>query len=320
MKKLSGYVLVQETNSGVPNLVVTAFDSDKSLQEITANYYNKDKFSIAGLGKRIGSVLTDETGKFILTAEDLEFQGNESRPDLLLAVFAPEDIKKIDQPFPLPPEKRILYISTVARTDAGAEEAFVIRLLQTQLDKFDIAASASTKRSETDSNRLAAAIESTWQFQDNLREKLRPRLQDEHDKLDKITKLAEEKVKTLSAIPVHLRDNKLTNNNFLINGKAELADSLKAKQDDALLDGITRLAKTDRSMSLRLTKQDLKDLGLRVTGGNVTGTVRAEKLAAKVRSLMKGVDLLRFRDFNNPSPDELERKYLTEPHTNTPIS
>src|SRR5207249_3509965 len=101
------------------------------------------------LGKRIGSVLTDQEGKFTLASEDLEFQGNESRPDLVILVFAPEDVQKLEEPYPLPPEKRVLYISSVPRVDAGAEEAFVIRLLQAQLDKFNI----SAQKSETDSNR-----------------------------------------------------------------------------------------------------------------------------------------------------------------------
>jgi dsDNA-binding SOS-regulon protein len=319
MKKLSGYVLVLETNSGVPNVLVTAFDSEQSIQEITANY-NKKRFSLTALGKRIGSVLTDENGKFMLTAEDLEFEGNELRPDLLVVVFAPEDIKKIDEPFPAPPEERILYISTVARTDAGAEEAFLIRLLQAQLDKFDIMASASAIRSETDSNRLVSAIESAWSFQDNLRDKLRARLQDEHDKFDQLIKLGEENVKNLSAIPLHLRDNQLRDNNFLINGKSDLKTSLKSKQEDAINDGITRLAKTERTMRLSLTRKDLDDLELTVTGETVTGAVNSEKLAEKIRSLMNGVDLVRVRERDNPSHDELERKYLTEPTATTPIN
>lgn len=34
MKQTSVYVLVKETNSGVPNLVVTAYDTENSIQEI----------------------------------------------------------------------------------------------------------------------------------------------------------------------------------------------------------------------------------------------------------------------------------------------
>src|SRR5437762_3434076 len=204
MKKLSGYVLVKETNSGVPNLVVTAYDSEKSPREVVRQYRNKTPFSVEGLAKRIGSVLTDQEGRFVLTSEDLEFQGNESRPDLLIAIFAPEDVQKLEEPYPLPPEERLLYFSTVPRVDAGAEEAFVIRLLQAQLDKFHISTHPSAMKGKTESNLLASAVESSWDFRDGLRERLKPRLQEEQEKSDHFKKIAQEKVKDLSAIPLHL--------------------------------------------------------------------------------------------------------------------
>src|SRR5206468_12951748 len=120
MKQICGYVLVKETNSGVPNLVVTAYDCEKSIEEIIADHREKNGASLEKLGKRIGSVLTDQDGKFTLKSNELEFQGNESRPDLLIVILAPEDIQGIDDPFPLSQEKRVLYMSTVPRTDAGA--------------------------------------------------------------------------------------------------------------------------------------------------------------------------------------------------------
>ena len=88
-------------------------------------------------------MLTNQDGKFVLTPEDLEFPGNEPRPDLVIVVFAPEDIHDGQFPYPRPPEDRILYMSIVARFDAGAQEAFVIRLLQSQLDRHQIDINAS---------------------------------------------------------------------------------------------------------------------------------------------------------------------------------
>lgn len=196
MKKLCGYVLVKETNSGVANLVVTAYDSEKSIREIKTDYRNRNAFSVAALGKRIGSVLTDRAGRFILNSEYLEFQGNESRPDLLIVIFAPEDIQQLEEPYPASPEDRILYISAVPRLEAGAEEAFVIRLLQAQIDKFQISVGNSATENEANTNRLANAIESNWQLQDNLRDQLKPRLKAEQRKSDKFRKRAEEKSKT----------------------------------------------------------------------------------------------------------------------------
>ncbi len=310
MKQISGYVLVKETNSGVPNLVVTAYDSEKSKQEIAANHRAKNDFSLGDLGKRIGSVLTDQDGKFILKSEELEFQGNESRPDLIIVIFAPEDIQEIDKPFPLPPEQRVLFISSVPREDAGAEEAFIIRLLQAQLDRFHINSASSTREGENNSQRLVNAIKTTWNFRDSLREKLTPRLQEEQKKSERLKKIAQAKVKNLSAIPLYLRDGKLRNNRLLINGKKDLAKNLIAKQDQAIADGLKRLQTREPALNLTLTKDDLKDLGLKEEEGRIVGQIDPEKLAEKVRSLTKGVDLVRLRDFNNPSLEELEQKYL----------
>jgi hypothetical protein len=307
VKTISGYVLVKETNFGVPNLVVTAYDSDTAIEDIHERGISTQL--VRQLGKRIGSVLTDRDGFFTLTTEALDFPGNETRPDLLLIVFAPEDVQDPQHPYPLPPEKRILYISNVPRADAGAAEAFVIRLLQTQLDEYHVSAGTAAKQSSTDGTRLAHSIESTWAFRDTMRGRLQARLQEEQKKSDHFSKTAKDKVKTLSAIPVHLRDNKLKNSKFLIKDKKDLKN-LKKVQDDVFSDGLKRFEKRQPTLRLTLSKQDLADLGLKEERGKISGQVDPLKLATKVRHLMKGVDLVRTRGLENPSPDELERKYL----------
>ena len=162
MKQISGHVLVKETNLGIPDLIVAAYDSGRPIRESLRRGPDGKGLSLQDAGRRIGSVLTEPDGRFVLTSEDLEFQGNEQRPNLLIIVFAPEDVQGLDMPYPLPPEERILYISAVPRNDAGAEEAFTIRLLQAQLDHFDLKAGASSPDSSVDDHRLAAAIEGSW--------------------------------------------------------------------------------------------------------------------------------------------------------------
>ena len=198
----------------------------------------------------------------MLKSEDLEFQGNESRPDLLIIIFAPEDVQDVKTPYPLPPEERILYISTVPREDAGAEEAFVIRLLQEQLEHFHISATTSTNERNMDDNRLATAIEGAWHFGDRLRDRLKPRLREEQKQSEEFQSKAQEKVRHLSAIPRYLRNDGLTNNRLLINGKRDLADNLKRKQDQVVANGLERLKTRNTVMHLRLTENELKDLGL----------------------------------------------------------
>ena len=43
MKRIYGSVLVKETNSGVPNLVVVAYDSEKTMQDIINNSHDIEK-------------------------------------------------------------------------------------------------------------------------------------------------------------------------------------------------------------------------------------------------------------------------------------
>lgn len=305
MNKLSGYVLVKETNVGIPNLVVAVFDSERSL----ASAGEKGTFSFSDCGKRIGSVLTDRDGRFSLQREGLEFQGNEARPDLVLVVFAPEDVGDLDHPVPLAPAKRVLYVSATPLTDAGGEEAIVIRLLQAQLQKFAIPLSTST-HGTPDAHRLASVLEGSWQFRDVLKTRLGPRAREEHAKGTARTRLATEKLKSFSGIPRHLRDGALKDSRFLIVGHENLKDQLKTMQDSAITRGIQKLGTRKPTLRLDLSEADLADLGLKVDGDVVSGQVDTATLAKKIRSLSGGVDLVRVRGLNNPPADELEKKYL----------
>jgi hypothetical protein len=312
MKQISGYVLVKETDSGVPNLVVTAYDTEKSIQEIIGINPAGGNSLFGNFGKRLGSVLTNQDGRFVLRSEELEYAGNEVRPDLLLIIFAPEDIQSMSAPYPLPPEERILYISTVPRADAGAEEAFVIRLLQAQLDFFHITVSMPTNHSNTDVDFVAGAVEGAWNFEYSLRERLSPRLQEEQKRSEKFHAQAEEKTKDFSGIPMYLRDDELINNRLLINGRQALKEHLKVKQDQVVTNGLERLQTRNPVMHLRLSKKDLKDLRLKLKDGKIIGNVESEKLMEKVGALTNGFDLVRKRGLDNPPPEELIQKYLIE--------
>jgi hypothetical protein len=319
MKKISGYVLLNETNSGIPNLMVTAYDSEKSIREIMGDRTNMEGLSLRDLGKRIGSVLTDPDGGFTLDGEDLEFQGNESRPDLLIIIFAPEDVQDLNAPYPLPPEERILYISTVPREDAGAEEAFVIRLLREQLDHFHLTTNTPTNKNIIDDHRLATAIEDAWSFEDRLRDQLKPRLLEEQKKSQEIQSKAQQKVKNLSAIPKYVKNHGFVNEMLLINGKRDLADHLKPKQDKVLANGLERMEARNTVIHLQLTENELGDLGLNVADGKIVGNIDPKKLTEKVKAKINGLDLVRKRGMNNPSPEDLIKKYFLENHS-TPAS
>jgi hypothetical protein len=188
----------------------------------------------------------------------------------------------------------------------------VIRVLRSQLDHFHLV-STPIQDSGTARDRLAATIEETWDSAERLKARLQPRLLDHQQRSDELQATAERKVQNLSAIPSHQRANGLTNTSFLINGKADLAKTLHAKQEDAVVDGLDRMRGRKPIMRVTLTDDELADLGLRVSDGKLVGNVDREKLRTTVRARMATVDLVRKRGMENPTPEALIKRYLPDP-------
>ncbi|MDD2716164.1 MAG: hypothetical protein PHW04_09735 [Candidatus Wallbacteria bacterium] len=310
MKKIYGRVLVKESNAGIPNLVIAAYDSDRTTQGIASisslNLRESMPESLGHLGKRIGSVLTNQDGVFAFSSDELDFSGNETRPDLLIVVFAPEDIRDVKRPYPLPPEQRILYISSIPRNDAGSEEAYIIRLLQAQLDEHQIPSNTSQRidnKSETASLHLFNAIEQAYIFRDNLKVKLAPRMQVESDKAAEIRASAKEKFKNLSAIPKHLK-----------NRKRLLKDPshLERMQNEVIIKSCERFNEIQGKFRLTLSEDDLQTIGLKIDNGKITGRIEKDELKKKFEANRGVTDLIRVRDINIPSAEDLVNKYIAE--------
>lgn len=301
MKRILGLVLAKETGVGIPNLVVAVFDSDLTLDDLRRQELSPDLLKRAG--KRICSVLTDATGRFSIPAEDLEFAGNESRPDLLLIVLAPEDVQSPKRPYPLPADERTLYMSTVPRFDAGAEEAYVIRLLQAQLDHHSIATGSM------DRNRHVRALAEAADSIKRLRAQQKLHNQEAYDNRKRYAEIAAKKMGRLTAVSPLLRSAQARTAALLIEHKSDLVENLSALQEKANEEGLAALRKQKSTLKLRLSEADLDELGLKTVKGRLIGKISAIKVAAKVRSLMGGVDLIRVRGAENPSVEELDRKY-----------
>jgi hypothetical protein len=312
--KLAGRVLIKETNQGIPNLLVVAYDAagDTAAQVLKAA---ADGRGSDAFGRRIASLVTDEEGAFSISGDALGCSGHEPRPNLLLVVFAPEDVQSAARPYPLPPEKRVLYLSAVPRTAAGAEEAFVIRVLQEQIAHFGIYQPSGIPTTDVSVTRLYSATTQAIALREGLRATLGPHLQKEQERANQTKKLAAEKVKALSGVPKHLRDGKLQNNRFLLMHRNELAPRLKAVQDDAIIDGLKRARKVTTTLRLRVSAQDLQDLGLKNGGAQASRQVDHKKVLAKVKELLGGVDLVRRAAPSNALADRLEAKYLRTPST-----
>lgn len=317
MKQLFGYVLIKETNVGVPNLVVVAFDSrdvpgDSSLD----GQRRPSSVQLLRMGRRIGSVLTDKQGSFAIDRENLEFQGNEVRPNLMVAVFAPEDVRSLENPVSAPPEDRLLFVTKIARADAGAEEAFVIRLLQAQLDRFNIASSVA-KAGDGAGSRLGDAIESAWDVPDYLKDRFQKRIKAQLDLATKMQDRAKKATQNLSGIPVHLRDAKGTpnffqNNALLLKDRSDLRTELPRAQVQSVTEGLAAFAaRPAPTVRIWLTAAQMRANGLKVDNqGQVSGVLSSPALVSLVRAQMSGTDLVKKRGLNNPSPEELRRRYL----------
>lgn len=319
MRQIDGYVLVRETSAGIPNLVVTAFDSGGAHEALRNCAPTADVTK--QLGRRISSVLTNEEGRFSFSPEDLEFPGNEPRPDLIIVVFAPEDILDPTHPYPKAPEERVLYLSRVPRTDAGAKEVFVIRLSRSIV---------SECRIDTSENRFANALDQEWKARDTISESLAARHNLELERRATARKEAVERTKNLHGVPVALRRN-----NLLVVGKANLSRSgevsgvrvtwMEVLQQKAVEDGLKKLDESKRkpTMRLYLTQKDLDKLGLKHKNKTLKGKPTHENLLSTMLSLTGGLDLVRVRGMNNPDPEVLEARYLsptTQPTGAVPAS
>ncbi len=308
MNRIIGYVLVRETNVGIPRLVVAAFDSGDAPEVIRKQAPTAEV--MRHLGRRISSVLTDERGRFELSTDDLAFTGNEPRPNLVVAVFEPEDILDPAHPYPKAPEKRVLYMSVMPRVDAGAQEAFMIRLARAIVAELQL---------DTTEYRAIHVLEEEWKRRDAIDASVLVRQQLELRRRASAREKARERVVNLNAVPIALRGA-----SNLVIGKASLSKSVgkgeerRTKIEDLQFEtvskGLDRLAeKAKPKMRLYLKEKDLDDLGLKVgKDGKVSGEPSYDDVAEKMLQLTGGTDLVRVRGASNPSPEVLEAKYLTQ--------
>jgi len=146
MNKIVGKVVVKETGVGAKDLLIVVYDLDPKMhpEEVSKMCGSDRNFDIWEkiLGNRLGSILTDENGKFELEYEDSEFQiqDKERRPDIVLFVVAPEDPT-------IKPCPKILHVSCGTRWNAGRIENYVIKLPLSLLTKSGVTIPGTTSLS-----------------------------------------------------------------------------------------------------------------------------------------------------------------------------
>ncbi|KVT85700.1 hypothetical protein WK59_12075 [Burkholderia ubonensis] len=290
MRKVHGFVLSKQGAKPLPNLVVAFFDSDIEPSALTRELEQHAEGTRSGswalFGKALGSVLTDDVGRFELDFGDAKHEG-ECREHVLLVVFAPDDVASPEHPFPLPPEKRILFASNLPDQHAGAQ-AHVIRLLPAQLEKFGIAPAGATPTSEPaldpTSRHYVDSIERSFVFKDNVKQLVKPRIEAQVAQATAVKNAAKKKFKNLNAIRAENRKHPQ-----LLTDPAKLPEMMRT----TAAAGISKLSATPRSLSLSLTEDEITSLGLNVDAhGKVSGKVDARTFSKFLAARNGGVDLV----------------------------
>jgi len=140
MNKIAGKITLNTSNTGIPNLLVVIFDVDPGTKpeeiitrlssegvlasEASSTNTINTQNGLGFIGDRIGSVLTEADGSFLLEYEDSAFQTRnpkELRPDLFLMVFAPEKMGNSLL-------EALLFYPPEIRQNAGLIESYYIQI------------------------------------------------------------------------------------------------------------------------------------------------------------------------------------------------
>ncbi|SDY32404.1 hypothetical protein SAMN05421754_100692 [Nitrosomonas sp. Nm58] len=131
-----GRIVLEGTSAGIRDLVVVIYDMDpRYYNEFSTSVTHDDPIEhlytnpqvrawIDFPGDRIGSVLTDQHGRFELVYSDAAFRvrNNEKRPDLVLFVLGPDRAPASTL------MSRLLHYALIPRANAGHIESYVISM------------------------------------------------------------------------------------------------------------------------------------------------------------------------------------------------
>ncbi|MBD2066256.1 hypothetical protein H6F93_01715 [Leptolyngbya sp. FACHB-671] len=312
MYKISGKVLVKETGAGIADLQVVIYDVDNQEQfnsgKEPGEFFSNSKspepklFWQAFPGDRLGSVLTDEKGKFELTFDAEDFQAREQvkRPDLVLYVIAPEDTQINEKgevvPYPDLTQKRVLHTSYDIVVNSGKTEEYIIRLSKPLLDRFSLVYQ-DQNQTNSQPSQLIDSLEETRQLETALLQHERKYVQSNVEQERKRAESAKKFIANFTAIPSQFRQNPL----FIGEAKARNA---APKQMAALIEarnlGLKHLKaykeRFNPQLQVYLTDRKLADLQrrgiLRLDGNNYF----IDSVCSLLSSNISGVALQRVRE------------------------
>lgn len=197
---------------------------------------------VSPAGGRLGSALTGEGGNFSIRFDDPAFQGNdqEQRPDALLLVLAPDQSLDITlgestTSFIGTPEyQRILHMSFFPLRNIAREEAVVIKIDETQLERFNLGENIASGSSPEHINAFLNAADT---FQSGLIHVLRDRARNNVATQQDRQANAEKFALNLSALPKAMRRS-----GYFLHRRELDSDRLRNIQTRAVRDGIDQVA------------------------------------------------------------------------------
>lgn len=293
MHRVSGLVLVLETQAPVPNLQVVLYDLDPreprpdlaALNTAKAPNQSAPPFWQQIPGERIGSVLTGPGGEFAIEFDPRDFAApdGEPRPDLLLLVLAPEDAvaETGGIPVPLSPQERILHCSYDVVVDAGRQEAYVVRLPKARLDGLRIPYPSGVPVRTTRSD-VTRQLSTTVSLRTGVRTALATQLREKAKPAIDLKKKADQAFTrfTLSSVPDALRKQPT----YLNPG-----EDLRSKQTQLVGQSLKSIPEADRSagvirkLRLALPRPKAEALGLKEgPDGSVQGEVSIQRVMRAV--------------------------------------
>lgn len=294
---IQGLVKHQDTLQGISDLLVVALDLDPSLPNGSQTGDFSDNLDRIVRYDRLGSVLTDNSGKFLLEFEEADFKvlQPEARPDIILIVLAPETAQSSPSPSAMfndwSVNANIIHISPPIRVKSGRIESYSIRVPQESLDRFDIRLSPASNLIDPTRSSLL------WQAQ--------------REHLDQKIALRFDHIAGLSAISTHVQD-RLTPlfadfdlSSYSSSDRAKstylgAGDDLSVLQEDIISAGMTRLdGQSKQALGLSLTAEAAREWGILQADGSIPGRIRSEDLEARLRDAVGNILERRRESFLN---------------------
>lgn len=277
MYRVFGRVVSQGTHLPVSSLVVVAFAQEavskkpsKSSNQSTRAAAAKDKAD--ALGIRLGSALTDADGNFELRLEDVAGASKNklATAKLTLAVMMPDDLVDMKKRPTSKADSTALYVTQYSREGIAKDEAYVIRLPEKLIQDHDLVTQPSATTDSHDlALSLASSVEKTWQQQNSLKHALSAKRKSLLDRKRLNAVQAKEKVKDLSGLSRKSREHPLF---------AKSSKDVDETHHRAIQEGLRSLGKYTGKLKIRLTADEIRDLGLQEKNGELVGAIRGDRL------------------------------------------